>query len=146
MTQSIREAAQALIDIVMQHCCGYTSGPGFEAAEKARALRAALSVPPPTADERVAELMRHVIRLKNMDRSDFAVEDLRACEQTVEQSARALLSAAQDDAEHAAMYRWLRDRGGRSWRIYPDGKPKQAIHATGEYYDDAVRAAMRDNP
>lgn len=43
MTSNLRDAAKALADIVMRQCSGYTSGPGFEAAEKARALIATLS-------------------------------------------------------------------------------------------------------
>lgn len=52
-TDKIRAAAQALHDIVMKQCGGYTSGPGFEAAELARALRAALAEP--TRAERMRE-------------------------------------------------------------------------------------------
>lgn len=44
-TDKIRAAAQKLHDIVMKQCSGYTSGPGFEAAELARAMHAALAEP-----------------------------------------------------------------------------------------------------
>lgn len=53
MTDKLREAAKALADIVMQQCGGYLSGPGFEAAEKARALSAALASPPEQAGARL---------------------------------------------------------------------------------------------
>lgn len=45
MTTKIRAAAQALHDIVMKQCGGYLNGPGFEAAEMARDMRAALAEP-----------------------------------------------------------------------------------------------------
>lgn len=38
--------AAELVDIVLRQCGGFLSGPGFEAAEKARALRAALASQP----------------------------------------------------------------------------------------------------
>jgi hypothetical protein len=38
--------ANALIDIVLDQCSGYLIGPGYEAAEAARRLRAALAAPP----------------------------------------------------------------------------------------------------
>lgn len=77
MTDPIRDAAQAPADIVMQQCGGYTSGPGFEAAEKARALTAALSAPRPAADERVKEHMRLVdVAMRYSGAADdFATED-----------------------------------------------------------------------
>jgi hypothetical protein len=38
------DAAQDLVDIVMQQCSGYTSGPGFEAAQRARELQEQLTL------------------------------------------------------------------------------------------------------
>ena len=37
------DAARALADIVLDQCSGFLSGPGFDAAQKARALRAAIA-------------------------------------------------------------------------------------------------------
>lgn len=39
MKESTKKAAEELIEIVLQQCSGYTSGPGFEAAEKTRTLK-----------------------------------------------------------------------------------------------------------
>jgi len=43
LPQSVLKAANELIEIVLAQVGGYLSGPGFEAAEKARALKAALA-------------------------------------------------------------------------------------------------------
>lgn len=84
--------------------------------------RAALSGPQPAADERVAELMRHVedverfARMLARNSGGRTSREIRRAEsrlvdarRAVESSARALLAAGREDAEHAAMYRWLRD-------------------------------------
>lgn len=118
-------------------------------------LRTALAAPQPTADERVAEHMRLVsvlCRLENVasatsgsGRAIFdAMTSANEAAAAVEQSARALLSASQEDAEHAAMYRWLRERGGASWTVFPEGRSKPGMPATGEYYDLAVLLAMKE--
>lgn len=118
--------------------------------------RTAIAAPQPTADERVAEHMRLVAAYgAQVQRDAFSGASLtlkldvhdhdysRIVE--VEASARALLSASQEDAEHAAMYRWLRKRGGASWSVTSlDGKAKYGMLATGEYYDVAIRAAMKE--
>lgn len=42
----MREAAESLVKIVLDQCFGYTNGPGYEAAQAARVLKAALAERP----------------------------------------------------------------------------------------------------
>lgn len=109
--------------------------------------RVALSAPQPTADERVAEHMRLVAAYgAQVQRDAFSGASLTlkldAQEPdysrivAVEQSARALLSASQEDAEHAAMYRWIREHGE------PDAGMAYRPDWTAEMYDAAIRAVM----
>lgn len=79
--------------------------------------RAALSAPQPTADAQEHDYSRIV---------------------AIEQSARALLSASQEDAEHAAMYRWLRDRP----YLVMDDSDDGGSFRSKEKLDAAIRAAM----
>lgn len=116
MTDQIREAAQALLDAYDRVPTVVQLIAGLEG------LRAALSAPQPAADERVAGLMRLVEDYANdvtgfatmpghasMESAERAEDRCFAAKQAVESSARALLAAGREDAEHAAMYRWLRD-------------------------------------
>lgn len=114
MTQSIRDAAQALLDAIDSRLNDVVP------YEQVAGLRAALSAPQPTADERAADHMRLVAAAMRYSGAadDFATEDTYAA---VEQSARALLSASQEDAEHAAMYRWLRDNKCNSMHLTRNG-------------------------
>lgn len=97
MTDPIRAAAQAL-DKLQTSVEAYANTPSLallgEMRETFAALRAALSVPQPAADERVAEHMqtvRHVTEAGDMD-------DLHIALTAVESSARALLAAGREDA------------------------------------------------
>lgn len=40
---TLLDAARDLADIVLDQCSGFLSGPGFDAAQKARALRTAIA-------------------------------------------------------------------------------------------------------
>lgn len=150
MTQSIRDAAQALHDIVMQQCGGYTCGPGFEAAEKARALRAALSAPQTTADERVAEHMRLVLEYGAHVQAGRLTYDESAAEPTyaeilaVQDSARSLLSASKEDAEYAAMYRWLVNQCNSGLLTVARVGAFELIPWSGDDLCRAIRAAMKE--
>lgn len=136
MTQSIREAAQALLSSWDEHGQYYMGA-------RINALRNAISAPQPTADERVEHLIELVESYGEAcaaeQRAKFRGErvhtrhDLPAMLAAVEQSARALLSDPREDAEHAAMYRWMRDE----W----DGLP---LAGGRNGFDAAIRAAMKE--
>lgn len=142
MTQSIRDAAQAVLDA--GDMIG-TVGAHDRADAMRRAvarLRAALSAPQPTADERIAEHMAKVTDIAVVTRHHFGYADkMREAFEAVEQSARALLSASQEDAEHAAMYRWMREQiKDEASRV-----AAQALlwnHNSRMELDAAIRAAM----
>lgn len=138
MTSSIRDAAQALVDACDRSPTTVQLIAGIEG------LRAALSAPQPTADERVAELMR-LVRECLPDGWVDKYGDLAA----VEKSARALLSASRDDAEHAAMYRWLRDGAHGLYITTGDlaGDGDEVLvpaGLAGEVADKAIRSAMKE--
>lgn len=153
MTQSIRDAAQALVDA----CDGNPTIVQLMAGIEG--LRAALSAPQPTADERVSEHMRLVDEFSYAagisavgvsegvvhGSPDHAIQKQRfnRSREAVEQSARALLSASQEDAEHAAMYRWLREHGSDSrvnW-LHDEFHGVTEL-MQGGMLDDSIRAAM----
>lgn len=139
MTQSIRDAAQAVLDAGdMIGTVGVQDRAEAMRTAVAR-LRTALSAPQPTADERVADHMRCVDDFARASTGQFA-QSAKATRETIEASARALLSASQEDAEHAAMYRWLRD-GGLSSLPYDDHGAGPEF-ASGEDLDAVIRAAM----
>lgn len=146
MTQAIRDAAQALIDIVMQQCgATHLAGPAFEAAEKARALRVALSAPQPTADERVAELVqtaRDIADGLDSHRDAGTESFVSQMLARIEASARALLSASQEDAEHAAMYRWLVYQCTSGPLTIARVGTFELIPWSGDNPDAVIRAAM----
>lgn len=138
MSKQIRDAAQALIDAIdARHDqpapLKYTVPYGA-----VNALRAALSAPQPTADERrafEAWASDQGFSVKRLDQGDgSSYSDLRTQGpwDAWQASGRALLSASQDDAEHAAMYRWMRDE----W----DGLP---LAGGRKGFDAAIRAAMK---
>lgn len=145
MSQAIRDAAQALLK---SHDAWATVG---EIKAGWDALRTALSAQQPTADERVAQLMQFVEDAVSQAAwsGQGPSRDLMAPYiAAVEQSARALLSASQEDAEHAAMYRWLREgdhdlyittgdlAGDGDGEMVPAG-------LSGSVADNAIRAAIR---
>lgn len=111
MTQSIRDAARALYSA----CCNYGSQREQDIRDAVKAyelaaLRDATSAPQPTADERVAEHMRLVDEHAAAYYSTFLgtfvgpeeASPRKVTHAAVEQSARALLSASQEDAKQQA--------------------------------------------
>lgn len=81
--QQLRDAAQAPVEIVLQqNGAAHQPGPALEAAEKARALRDALSTSPIAKPERV----RHVVSGREYDllgdammQTDTPVSDMHLC-------------------------------------------------------------------
>lgn len=135
MTQSIRDAAQALLDAIDSRLNDVVP------YEQVAGLRAALSAPQPTSDERAADHMRLVAAAMRYSGAadDFATEDTYAA---VEQSARALLRASQEDAEHAAMYRWLVDKCTSGPLTIARVGTFELIPWSGDNPDAVIRAAM----
>lgn len=158
MTDPIRDAAKALLD-AHDRCA--TTG---EIKAGWDALRAALSAPQPpgdwqhpigvqwpaapqpAADERVAELMRHVedverfARMLARNSGGRASREIRRAEsrlvdarRAVESSARALLAAGLEDASQALAFRML----VRHWNEFgPE-------HGFGELIDRLQTSAMQ---
>lgn len=135
--KAIRDAAQALLDQFDAEAKNGGAAISAHAFRRLEILRAALAAPAQSPDERIAEHMRLVAKVagRSYERAYVALAETTAA---VESSARALLGAAQEDAEHAAMYRWLREHGepdaGMAYR--PDWSP--------DMYDVAIRAAMKE--
>lgn len=148
---ALRDAAQALLDALDSKYID-------ECAAEINALRAALSAPQPAADERVAEHVRLVDDYANdvtgfatmpghasMESAERAEDRCFAAKQAVEASARALLAAGREDAEHAAMYRWfrlnreVRATDGTMLHVYDD----DGCILYGNELDAAIRSAMQ---
>lgn len=112
--------------------------------QQERAALEASKRPHPTADERVAEHMQHVADAVSQaawsgqgPSRDLMAPYLAA----VEQSARALLSASQDDAEHAAMYRWMKENARTGSIGFGDG---WIDAGDSEQWDEWILAAMKE--
>lgn len=162
MTQSIRDAAQALLDALDNYHLHGSQVGGQRRKDRLRAaatsVRAALSAPQPTADGRVAEHMKHVdatISAATVGGQDLGrqqagghhvftglhhVDAVCKSRLLIEQSARALLSASQEDAEHAAMYRWMKQHV----RTGSIGFGDWWIDACGDDWDEQIRSAMKE--
>jgi len=134
ITPEALQAAQELIDIVLQQCGGFLSGPGFDAAQKARALKAALAAPAEGPQAVAPEWRDHVEqrirtwRQRTMNKSgdmlaidDFmgqeSIDDLVdfVCDEwaapTAPDKAEPDLAAElQECRQDAERYRWLRER------------------------------------
>ena len=151
MTQSIRDAAQALLDAESAYdaaaeayvkkpegwrCGAHLKKSGDSLKLCREALRDALAAPAPTDDERVYE---HMVKVGAVaiasHRQDYSAPDTKHAVEAVESSARALLATAQQDAEHAAMYRWLRDG---------NYDLEGLTSLSGSELDAAIRAAMKE--
>lgn len=109
------------------------------------------AAPQPAADERVAEHMRLVQTAVDAFTA-WCDGQSRACGvrfdaafAAVESSARALLAAGLEDAEHAAMYRWfrlnreVRATDGTMLHVYDE----EGCVLYGDELDAAIRTAMQ---
>ena len=138
MIQSIRDAAQALLDA--------TTPVDLNIAHAQ--LRAALAAPAPTDDERVYE---HMVKVGAVaiasHRQDYSALDTKLAVEAVEASARALLATAQQDAE---MLDWLdanlaRFNSGWNVGVAPAGNVSiTRIAMGGQPIREAIRAAMKE--
>lgn len=159
MSQAIRDAAQALLEV----CNGYGCTREMEIEARKDALRSALAAPQPTADERLERLLAdvemyghaHAVETRNdafrghESMAGRPQYDLPAMFAAVEQSARALLSASQEDAE---MLDWVMEHRARLVQMY-EGAPVY-IHAwvggkelhgpDAATPREAIRAAMKE--
>lgn len=153
MTDPIRDAAQALLGAMV---AVYENGRRHDdlVAEwlAVMALRDALAAPAPSPDERVefeAWASDQGLSVKRLDQGDgSSYLDLRTQGpwDAWQASASALLGAAQEDAGHAAMYRWLASRPRRS--IMKDDLRylmSFGYWCTRGELDAAIRAAMKES-
>lgn len=145
MTQSIRDAAQSLLDAMdAVYKRGRHHADLLAEGRALKALKEALAAPQPTADELVAEHMRLVDEHAAAYYSTFLgtfvgpeeASPRKVTHAAVEQSARALLSASQEDAKHAAMYRFTRKMSA------DHGIDYMRRCDTEDQIDAAIRAAM----
>lgn len=109
MTQALRDAAQALLDALDNYHLHGSQVGGQRRKDRLRAaansVRAALAAPAPSPDERVAAHMRLVGHYASMfERAMGGGPSHESAGAAVEASTRALLGAAQEDAE---MLDWL---------------------------------------
>lgn len=166
MSATIRDAAQALFNAVRWSHKGALPGRVQRAYDN---LHTALAAPAPADDERVAELMKTVdefsyaagmsaisvhegIAPGSPDHS-IAKQRFNRTRAAVEASVRALLAASRQDAEHAAMYRWLRGQheesdSAESFCVFAP-VPAHSLEPVGIMpgeLDAAIRAAMQAEP